>query len=136
MALNYKSSSETQSAITADTNGATIDLIGYKELFVHTIFGTCTGQAANGDSNLTQGLWIETSNDNSNWEKIVSIAYETDHSAHSGDTHHDYIPNNSAAVAALPIHAVGFGRYIRFTFAALDYDGGSVTYTVKWLAKE
>ncbi len=136
MALNYKSGSQTQSAITADVNGTAIDLRGYSKLFVHTVFATCTGQAANGDSNLTQGLWIETSNDNSNWEKIVSIAYETDHSAHSGDTHHDYIPNNSAAVAALAIHAVGFGRYVRFTFAALDYDGGSVSYAIYWHATE
>jgi hypothetical protein len=136
MALNYKAGTETQSAITADTNGATIDLIGYSGLAVSTIFGTCTGQAANGDTATTQGLWVETSNDNSNWHKILQIAYETDHSAHDSDTHFDYIPDHTAAIASPALHNVGFGRYIRFIFAAANYTGGSVTYTVKWVAKE
>ena len=136
MALNYKTGTETQSAITADTNGSAIDLAGYSRLIVHTIFGGCTGQAANGDDGSTQGLWIETSNDNSNWEKILRIAYETDHGNHDADTHLDIIPDYATTIASPPLTNVGFGRYVRFTFAAANYTGGNVTYTIKWIAKE
>ena len=126
MALNYKSGTETQSAITADTNGATIDLIGYKEIAISVLFGTCTGQASNVGT-----LKIQTSNDNSNWHALTpTLASEDDNSAFSGDTYFFYLPDNSVT------NEHGFGRYVRFVFAATNYTGGSVTYTVKWLAKE
>jgi len=135
MAINYKSGTETQSAITTDTNGNAIDLVGYSKLTVQTIFATCTGQAGNGDTAATQGLWIETSNDNSNWEKLLAIKYETNNSLYSGDTYLDIIPDHTAAISAPNQTAVGFGRYIRFIFAAANYTGGSVSYTVKWIAR-
>jgi hypothetical protein len=126
MALNYKSGSETQSAITANTNGATIDLIGYKEIAISVIFGTCTGQASNVGT-----LKIQTSNDNSNWHALTpTLASEDDHTDLSGTTSFQYLPDNSTT------DEHGFGRYVRFVFAASNYTGGSVTYTVKWLAKE
>lgn len=136
MALNYLPGGETKSAITADTNGDAIDLRGYSQLAIHTIFGTCTGQAANASDNTAHGLWLETSNDKSTWTKILAIAYETDHSDHSADIHYDYIPDHTAAIGSPPATSVGFGRFVRFTFAAANYTASSVTYTIKWEAKE
>jgi hypothetical protein len=122
MALNYKSGTETQAALTATTNGNTIDLIGYKELALSTKLATCTGTSN------TATLVLQTSNDNSVWHDHFTLASETDAVDFDSDSYFQYLPDNSQS------NEFGFGRYIRFRLAASGTF--SVSYTIKWLAKE
>ena len=129
MALNYKSGTETQQTISATTSSTTIDLVGYSQLAVHTRFGVCSG-TANGLNTLT----IQTSMDNSNWVNICTISSAAANVVdHNGLEFFDYLPDHTAAIATPPVHNVGFGRYVKFTFTATDTF--SVSYVIKWLAK-
>ena len=131
MALNYKKGTQTVSAISADNTGASIDLTGYSKVGISTVFATCTGQASNVGT-----LKLQTSNDNSNWHNLRTIASEDDHSDLSTDTFWDYIPDHFQTYSQGVLELAGFGRYIRFVFAASNYTGGTVSYSVHYIAKE
>jgi hypothetical protein len=118
-AANYKSDSETQSALSATTNGTAIDLRGYTELSIYTDFATCTGTTN------SCSLIVQTSMDNSNWINLLVISDTTDAEDWSGWEVFDYLPDSNNQ---------GFGRYVRYRF----YTGGtaSVSYTIRWEAKD
>lgn len=121
--LNFKSGSETQSAITETTNGNTIDLAGYSGIGIQVSFATCTGAAADSAT-----LVIQTSMDNSNWVDLITLVAYDSGAGHSGDNHFHYIPDGATA------NEGGFLRYIRYRCVA---DGSpSLSYTIKWIAKE
>lgn len=122
MALNYKSSSQTASALTAATNGDAIDLRGYSRLAVQIKFGTCTGTTN------TSTLLLQTSNDNSNWITIVQIASETDCVDYDSDDYFSYVPDYATAGDG------GFGRYVRIRLTGTGTF--SVSYTMYYEAKE
>jgi hypothetical protein len=122
MALNFKSGQETQSALTEATSGTAIDLAGYSKLGVSLIFGTCTGTTN------TSTVILQTSNDNSNWHTMSpNLASETDCENYDSDTYFEYWPGDDT-------DQKGFGRYVRFRLTGTGTF--SVSYTVKWLAKE
>ena len=121
MARSYKSGRETQSAIIATTNSVSVDLRGYSELAVSTIFGTCSGTTNTGS------LVIQTSNDNVNWHTIVTIWSHADVVDASTDTYFDFLPDATATALA------GFGRYIRFRF--IGTGTYAATYTIYWEAR-
>ena len=122
MALNYKTGTETQTAVDATTNSSTIDLAGYSKLDIATKFGTCTGTTN------TASLNVQTSNDNSTWFTVLTVWSHADMEDASTDTYHDYIPDSDAA------NQIGFGRYIRFNLTATGTF--AATYTIHWIAKE
>ena len=119
MAKNYSSGTITKSAITADTDDVGINVRGYSKIAIHTVFATCTGQASNVGT-----LNLETSNDKSDWISLLVIKAEDDNSGFDSDSYFDYLPDGTVSGSS------GFGKYIRFTFSASNYTGGSVSYTV------
>lgn len=122
MALNFRTGTESQTAITATTNSTAVDLSGYSKLDIATKFGTCTG------STNTASLNVQTSNDNSTWFTILTIWSHADMSDASTDTYHDHIPNSDAA------NQIGFGKFIRFNLTATGTF--AATYVINWIAKE
>jgi hypothetical protein len=124
MALNFKSGTDSQSAISASTNGDSVEVAGYSQVAIHLIFGTCTG-ATGGD---TAAITIETSNDDKNYSTLGTIQVAAQGSTLSATKVYDYYPDNATA------NQIGFGRYIRFVCTVAGTV--SITYKINWLAKE
>lgn len=122
MALNNATGSETQSALTATTNGTAVELRGYSKLAIQTVFATCTGTAN------TATLTLQTSNNNSDWSDLVEIAAETDAVDFDSDTYTTYLPDQTVAGDS------GFCRYIRLRLAGSGTF--SVSYTWYYIARE
>ena len=124
MALNYKSGTDYQAAITASQNSNTLDVMGYSKLAIQVKFGTCTGVI---DS--AARYTLQTSNNNSDWNTMTGeIQTSTSGAALTGVTVYKHFPDNATA------DETGFGRYVRFRMVITG--APSLTYTTYWLAKE
>lgn len=124
MALNYRSNTDIQSAITASQNSDALDLRGYSKLAIQVVFGTCTGAGASSGQ-----YTLQTSNNKDDWSTITGdIQADTSGAALNGITVYKYFPDNATA------DETGFGRWIRFRMVVTG--SPSLSYTTYWLAKE
>ena len=128
MALNYKSGTDIQAAITASQNSDALDVRGYSKLAIQVKFGTCTGVI---DS--AAKYTLQTSNvggtSSSDWSTIVGeIQTSTSGAALNGVTVYKHFPDNATA------DETGFGRFIRFRMVVTG--APSLSYTTYWYAIE
>ncbi len=124
MALNYKSSTDFQSAIAASQNSKVFDVRGYKELAIQVRFGTCVGVAGSSGQ-----YTLQTSNNNSDWSTMgADIQADESGNSLSDTTVWKYFPDNAIG------GDTGFGAYVRFRMVVTG--APSLTYTTYWMAKE
>lgn len=128
MALNYKSGTDFQSAITASQNSDALDLRGYKELAIQVRFGTCVGIAGSSGQYTLQTSNIGGSDAN-DWSTIpIDIQADESGNSLSATTVWKYFPDGATA------NQTGFGRYVRFRMVVTG--APSLTYTTYWEATE
>jgi len=121
--ISYKNTSQTVSAIAANTNTDSIDLRGYKELAIQSKFATCVGTSN------TATVKLQTSNDGVNWADIITIRSEANIETLSGDNDFDYLPDATATALS------GFGRYVRVSIAASSWTTSTISATFYFEAK-
>ncbi len=125
MALNFKSDTDIQAAITASQNSEAFDVGGYSRLAIQVVFGTCTGAGA------SHGQYVlQTSNNvDGSWTTMTgNIKVDTTGEDLNNTTVFKYFPDNATA------DETGFGRWVRFRMIITG--SPSLSWTTYWLAKE